>query len=278
MIEKISIAKNISMVLALVFCFITFFLVFKKNAQVNKKEKEVRDFIKKSMGKERKLFVREYIEDWLIRKGMGFEYGGKIGYELFILISIFMGIFGGIIAAKLNPTCVPVGVIIGVIMFPFLIHDSDKRDNVRMLPDIERIFSTIYIQNRAGVYLPTTIINCAKNIKHDRLKSAFDSLGAAVIANKDIELELHNFEKKFDNIYLSSLVIIIRQALTTGRAEAMLRDTVSLMDGINETLNMKCEQKTDSHIMMTSMIFYVALLVLCIYMTLFGAGNTLAGL
>lgn len=278
MIETIKTLKIISMALALIFCFVTFFLVFKRNAQVNKKEREIRDFVKKSMDRERKVIVREYIEDWLIRKGMGFEYGGKIGFELFILISIFLGIFGGIIAAKISSVAIPIGIIVGLIAFPYLIHDSDKRDNIRMLPDIERIFSTIYIQNRAGVYLPTTIISCSKGIKHDRLKAAFDNLSAAVIANKDIEVALHSFEKNFDNIYLSSLVIIIRQALTTGQAGAMLKDTVSLIDGINETLNIKCENKCDTHIMMCSMVFYAALLLVLGYLMFLGMGNSLAGL
>lgn len=278
MMDMIHLLKYGSLGFALIFGFATIFLVLKRNRDTDKKEKEIQDFVRKSITANKKVYFRDYIQNWLIRKGMGFEYKGKIGVELFILISFFLGIFGGIIAFKISVKAVPLGIIVGLILFPYLIYDSDKRDNVRMLPDIERIFSTIYIQNQAGVYLPTTIISCSKAIKHDRLRCAFDKLSAAIIANKDIDVALYSFEKNFDNIYLSSLVIIIQQALTTGQAGSMLKDTVSLIDGINETLNMKCENKTSNNIMGCSILFYGALLLILGYLMIVGMKNSLTGL
>ena len=154
---------------------------------------------------------------------------------------------------------------VGYFGLDFIINQSDKSDNIKMLDDIKNVYDTLRIQTKAGVYITSVITDCYLVVQNKRLKKAFLKLTSDIVAKNDIESALDDFRNKFNNEYIDTLVIIIKQSMKTGQASRMFDDIRNQITDIESAMVMHEKTSIQSKITFCQILLYVAIIVVSLY-------------
>lgn len=99
-----------------------------------------------------------------------------------------------------------------------------KRENQRMLPDIEHLYHLLQLQHQAGAFIMDSLIDSYRVVTYWRLKKALVDLTGAISNKKPVREAAEEFASKFDNPYLTTLADIIRHSVEDGNTDTMLTD------------------------------------------------------
>lgn len=164
------------------------------------------------------------LQGWLIRNGAVFHYGKWVEPVRFLVLCILLGLSGMYVGTQISTLCGCV-LFAGLLTAPFwMLLYLNKRDNVRMLPELKLVYHALEIQTRAGVYVTDALAECYGCVREKRLRQALLELASDIVMKADISHSLEKLQEKFDNRYIDSLCIILLQALESGQAIELLQD------------------------------------------------------
>lgn len=174
--------------------------------------------------KEQKSGWYNRTQEWLIKNGGAFHYGGWIDPMSYLAIRVVLALSGLAVVGAISWKG---GLVTAVTLFFLpggLLMYLNGRDNERLLPELKLVYHALEIQIRAGVYMTDALAECYGSVQEPRLREALLALAGDIVMKADIYQALDRFQRKFDNRYVDSLCITLLQALESGQALELLGD------------------------------------------------------
>lgn len=122
----------------------------------------------------------------------------------------------------------------GMFLPGFFLKLQIKRENRKMLPDIEHLYNLLHLQKEAGAFITDSLIDSYRVVTYWRLKKALIDLAGAIHNKKSIRQATEEFTNKFENPYLYTLADIIRHSVEDGNTDTMLQDVSEQIAGIQQ--------------------------------------------
>ncbi len=163
-------------------------------------------------------------EEILRRNGAAFHYGKGMSPIVFLAVKVIAAALGFLAGCGIS---FGLAACAGGILFllPGLtLHYLNRRDNERMLPEIQLVYQTMSMQIQAGIYVTDALAECYGSVRDARLRQAFLKLAGDIVMKGDVLQALEDFQGQFDNRYIDSLCITMLQALESGQAVELLND------------------------------------------------------
>lgn len=222
-----------------------------------------------------KSFNYENLKLYISRSGLGYMTNNKITPISYMVCKISFAILGLLAGIQENLILGLIFMLIGYVILDFILNESNKSDNGNMLKDIKAVYDSLRIRTKAGVFITSVLTDSYLIIENKRLKKAFLELASDIIAKNDMETALDNFKNKFDNEYINTLVIIIKQSSKTGQAAKMFEDIRGQIEDIEEALVIREKQKIRTEIIIVQVMVYTSIVVVSIYMAFVGLSSGL---
>lgn len=169
------------------------------------------------------------IDSLLTHKGYKYYYSNMQPYEYIstkIYSSIFCTIIGVLVASIIYSTGIVIGGIIGGIigynLLDMYTNHLDKKDNDKIADDVRIILAAMRVQGSANIYITDILQECYYEIQNKRLKAALLEFTGDIRAKKDIGYTVDLFGNKFNNKYIDSLCVVVKQQLKSGKSENMI--------------------------------------------------------
>lgn len=171
-----------------------------------------------------------------------------------LLLGLFFGVFGAI-------ACCLIGCLLPGILLQYL----NKRDNEKMLPELDMVYSALSIQIRAGVYITDALAECYGSVTHERLRDALQNLSGDIVMKGDLDRALERLQRQFQNRYIDSLCITILQAMESGQAVELLGDIAEQIKDMEITLQHKKKEQLNRSVTFYQLGIFALILVLVLY-------------
>ena len=273
----ISIATKV-LTLIIIALAITFVLLFIKNQYLMGKyqarlNEQLGELERSMQNQSWKSLNYEYIKTRLLKNGITFKFPNitPLRYILINLgISIFLGWFLSMISLWL---AIP-GVVIGYKLFDWYITYSNSSDNSEMMGDIKSVFTTLKMQTQAGLYITSALTEAFTIVKNPRLKAAILELSGDIINNKSISVALDTFNNKFNNTYIDSLAVIIKQSSESGKASSSFKDIEVQLDEIQSAMVLEEKKRIQSQSLMVQFMIYGAIVGSILYSLLLSIASS----
>lgn len=234
------------------------------------------DYISKKMGKSKnKGFNYESVESFITRTGFTYMTKDKVSPVGYIILKMVLAVFGFVVGIQIHILAGPVLGLICYLLLDFILNESNKGDNTKMLSDIKSIYDTLRIQTKAGVYITSVLAECYLVVENKRLKAALLQLTSDIIAKNDIADALEKFRSKFSNEYINTLAIIIKQSLQTGQASKMFTDIRGQIKDLEAAIVEQEKKRIQTKITMVQMLLYVSIILVSVYIAMNTLGSGL---
>ena len=190
----------------------------------------------------------------------------KLTPLMYTMFKILFAIFFMVLGFQLDTVLTGLGLgIFGYFFIDLVAYLSNSSDNKAMLDDIKNVYDTLRIQTKAGVYITSVITDCYLVVQNKRLKKAFLRLTSDIAAKNDIETSLDEFKNKFDNEYINTLVVIIKQSMKTGQASKMFEDIRAQIADIEAAMMEAEKARIKTMITVCQVLLYVAIIAVSLY-------------
>ena len=130
---------------------------------------------------------------------------------------------------------------------------------------MKKIYDTLRIQTKAGVFLDDALSECYLAAKNRRLKNALLELTTEISIKKNIEEALENFNGKFRNEHIRTFCMVINQAQDSGKSSQLLKDLSDQMKDLQHYINMKNKEALDRKVQIIELLIFIGLLAVTIY-------------
>lgn len=163
-------------------------------------------------------------EAWLNRNGGSFHFGRWLNPTGYLALRIVLAMLG---LWAVSGISVAYGILAALLLFllpGWMLNYLNRKDNLRLLPEIKLVYHALELQIRAGVYVTDALAECYGSVQDKRLRQALLDLAGDIVMKSDIYEALERFQGKFDNRYIDALCITILQALESGQAVELLGD------------------------------------------------------
>lgn len=163
-------------------------------------------------------------EKWLCRNGGTFHYGEWLNPTTYLLLRILLALAGVVVVGSI---ALGYGLLAGLCLFflpGWFLEYLNRRDNIRLLPEIKLLYHGLEIQIRAGIYVTDALTECYGSVTERRLQKALLDLAGDIVMKADIYDAMEHFQAKFDNRYIDTLCITILQACESGQAVELMND------------------------------------------------------
>lgn len=252
-----------------------------KTGQVQKKYQDAlnfsRDYFNDRLKTSKfKAFNYDEIHMYLNKSGVYFMTKYKITPLSYMVAKIVFATLAFLLGMSLNVWAGLIATFIGYFSIEFIINESDKSDNKKMLDDIKQVYDTLRIQTKAGVYITSVITDCYLVVQNPRLKDALLKLTSDIAAKNDMESSLDNFRAKFNNEYIDTLVIIIKQSMQTGQASKMFEDIRNQITDIEAAMVLNEKKSIQAKITIVQLLLYSAIIIVSIYIAVQSLGTGLS--
>ena len=164
------------------------------------------------------------VEGWLVKNGASYHLWKSIAPDTLLAMSMLLLLLGIPIGVLAGPA---IGWVAGIFLGGFLwiyIPLQNRRDNERMLPELELIYHALAMQIRSGIYVSDALAECYSGVETPRLRDGLMELGGDIVLKSDVYRALDRFQQRFDNRYIDSLCITVCQAMESGQAVELLGD------------------------------------------------------
>lgn len=199
------------------------------------------------------------LERFVEKNGAKYHFGKKVSAKKLILLSLILFATGLIVGNMISVWVAAAASLAGLLLIWILIPFLNRRDNERMLPDLQVIYRALAMQIRAGVYITDALSEIYSGVKERRLKDGLMKLGGDIIMKTDLFSALEGFQKGFDNRYIDSLCITILQLVESGQASDLLTDIGDQMKDMERSVLEKRKGRLDR-----SLTFYQLGMLACI--------------
>lgn len=214
---------------------------------------------------DRGLFSYDKIESYLKSMGLEEVFGREIAPTEFIMTKVILSLllFTGFLKEG-----VIFGILFGILAFflpDILIRISNSSDNEDMLPDLKRVYDTLRIQTKAGVFFTTSLTECYLVVKNKRLKKALLEMNNIILTKNDIDEAIEGFNSKFENQYIDTFCIVIKQSIESGKMVQILQDLSSQIEDIQEAINIKLAEKVKSKLQLLQFLIYIGVTAIIVF-------------
>lgn len=207
----------------------------------------------------------DMIDEKLQSNGTKFRMGDNFSPFDYLMLRLLIGLLLAFIGLVLHPLLVVVGFFLGYYMVPFYFDYENKNDGKDMMDDVAAMFGIVSLQLRNGVYLSQVIYECYLSTTHPRLKKALLELSLEMEKFGNVKEAAISFRSKFEDKYLDSFSKTLEQAEETGNAADLLKDLENQIEGINEAIAIREEQKVNSTAFFMQTLVFVGALVFMVY-------------
>lgn len=269
-VEGNQIAIKVVMLLIIILAAVFWYLFSTSQiiAETQKKLKNsVNDLAESMLEQKNKKLNYEYIEKNLIRNGITFKFKWMTPIR-YISINFGIALFLGLVLLSFNPIAGLVGLIAGYFLFDIYIWYSNSSDNQDMLLDIKTVFTTLKLQTKAGMYITSALTEAFTVVKNPRLKIAILELSGDIVNNNSLTESLDIFNSKFNNSYIDSLTVIIKQSNESGKASQSFKDIEVQLDEIQSAIVMEEKRSIEMQVMIANMLIYGGIIASILYGTL----------
>lgn len=201
----------------------------------------------------------------LKKNGMKYMFGDGLGGEQFLILKLLTAVFGMLLAAAVNKIFMIPAAVLGYELPDILAEFSNEADNREMLDDIRVLYDTVRIQSRAGVFVTVSVMDCYLIVAHPRLKAALLEFNNHILAKNSLTEAVDGLESRFDNRYIDSFCIVLKQAMVSGKSVQILTDLSNQMSDVEHALRIRQREKLDRQIQLLELLLFTGLLVICIY-------------
>lgn len=146
-----------------------------------------------------------------------------------------------------------------------LLEHMNKRDNEKMMAELDMIYSALSIQIRAGVYITDALAECYGSVNQERLRDALQNLSGDIVMKADLDGALERFQGRFNNRYIDSLCITVLQAMESGQAVELLGDIAEQIKDMELILQHKKKEKLNRSVTFYQLGIFALILVLVLY-------------
>lgn len=211
------------------------------------------------------FFEYERWDQYLKVNGAAYHYGtwiNPVSYMALCLIislgGLAIGLAGGLIYGI-------VACIAGLFLPGLLLEHMNKRDNEKMLTELDLVYSALVIQIRAGVYVTDALAECYGSVSQVRLRDALQTLSSDIVMKADLDNALEKLQSQFNNRYIDSLCITILQAMESGQAVELLGDISEQIKDMEINLQQKKKEQLNRSVTFYQLGIFALILVLVLY-------------
>jgi hypothetical protein len=239
-------------------------------------DKAKREMITNMRVSKLKAFNYDELKLYISRSGLGYMTDGKITPLEYMGLRIFFAVFFFIVGFRVNGFITAIAAaVFGYFVIDIITNASNSSDNTNMLDDIKSVYDTLRIQTKAGVYITSVITDCYLVVQNKRLKKALLELTGDIVAKSDVESSLDDFRNKFDNSYIDTLVIIVKQSLKTGQSAKMFDDIKIQIVDIENAMMLAEQLRIKRQITIVQILLYIAIIVVAIYIAMMALNSGL---
>lgn len=193
--------------------------------------------------KKSRLFKYDGKEEYLRQLGANYMFGRDFTVNQYFLVKFMAAALGGVFALSFNILAAPIGVALGYFLLDFLLKQSNKSDNDAMMDDIKKIYDTLRIQTKAGVFLTAALGECYLVVKEQRLKDGLQELTGYINVKGDIDEGLDAFRSRFKSSTIDNFCVVIKQSTQSGKTVEVLSDLADQISDLDEAINIRLESK-----------------------------------
>lgn len=205
------------------------------------------------------------IESFLTSMGVNVLFDREIEPGEFILFKIFFAFLLFMVGLKINIIVSIPLLFIGFFIPDFILKLSNQGDNNEMLMDIKKMYDTLRIQTKAGMFLTNSLTECYLVVSNKRLKRALLELNTDILTYNDVELAIDQFNRKFKNSQIDSFCIIIKQSLQSGQTVQILNDLSSQIKDIEKGLYLQIKAKTERKLELIELFLFIGVVAIIFY-------------
>lgn len=266
-IEQITICKSLLKILIPVLV-VLIILKFNFKTQMTALGVRSKDFAENILRRSKlKYLDPDSIQKYLESTGAPYMFKGFANPAAFIMLKILSAILLYFLIMQISKNFLIVFLMAaaGFFLPEILLNVSDYFDNETILPDMKKIYDTLRIQTKAGVFLDDALSECYLAAKNRRLKSALLELTTEISIKKNIEEALENFNGKFRNEHIKTFCMVINQAQDSGKSSQLLKDLSDQMKDLQHSINLKNKEALDRKVQIVELLIFVGLLAVTVY-------------
>lgn len=207
------------------------------------------------------------IQDFLDRNGCEYLFGFRMSALFFVVLEVILAglaLVIGLVGIRDGMICILL-IMGSLFLLPGMLLLSNQADNDAMLVDIKHIFEMLKIQVRVGIYMMDALDNCLCHIQNKRLKKALNKLITQVFMAKDMNLSLDEFNHSFHNIYIDTLVVIIKQSLETGYSMENLNNAFEQIADVEQAINIRMENSIERNTQILQVLLMSGIIAISVY-------------
>lgn len=176
------------------------------------------------------------------------EHGAKYHFPFlaeplrYLFSCVVFGAVGLVLGNLINMPAGLGAMVIGTALPYFLITGANKQDKELILEDIKILYNVLYNQLRAGIFVSDALMECSSGqsdkqmIKNKRLLTELQQLSRDIFLKSNVSEALARFERQFSDIYITSLCVVINQAMESGMAAEALKDITEQLKEVEKNL------------------------------------------
>lgn len=216
----------------------------------------------------RKKYVWWDYDKWdryLTANGAVYHYGKWINPISYMGLCCVSCVGGFTIGTLFNYWIACVTALVGALLPGLLLEYLNKRDNEKMLKELDLVYSALSIQIRAGVFVSDALTECYSSVKFLRLRNALQDLCTDLIVNAELSGALGKLQSKFNNRYIDTLCITIMQACESGQAVELLSDIAEQIKDMELVIQQRKKDQLDR----STTFYQLGVFVICLGLTLY---------
>lgn len=206
----------------------------------------------------------EKVEEFLSKNGVNHMFG-KIEptqYILFKLISALILLALILPVDKISAVLMSLGMLI---LPDIILKISNESDNDEIIKDLKRVYDTLKIQTKSGVFITNALTECYLTVTNTRLKNALLELTNSIMLKSNISEAIEKFNSQFDNEYIDTFCIVIKQSIESGKSAQLLDDLSNQISDIQEALQLKHQRRIDSKSEMLQLLLYIGVIGIVLF-------------
>ncbi len=204
-------------------------------------------------------------DDFLTANGAEFHYGKWMNPVSYMALCCVAGISGFTIGTWHSSWTGCITALVCMFLPGILLEYLNKRDNEKMLTELDLVYSALAIQIRAGVYVSDALMECYNSVSHLRLYTALRDLCSDLVMNAELDKALEMLQKKFNNKYIDTLCITIMQACESGQAVELFGDIAEQI----KDMEVMIQQKKKSQLDRSTTFYQLGIFVISLGLTLY---------
>lgn len=183
----------------------------------------------------------------------------------FLAASGISGFLGCIAGAKFHWIAGMLGFMAGIFLPMLILRTSNQRDNAIILKDLKWLYETITVQLQAGLHIQQALQESEGLMRNKRLRLGLQKLTEQLLDGGDLNYALDNFEHSFDNRYINSFCLILRQMQDSGYAVKLLEDIRLQIEEMERVQLEKKKEAMEMQLQVFQMLLFIGILVLVMY-------------